>query len=205
MTEALRVEGSLPEQAAVSPDNRVRLEVGWEAYQALLAWRGENAIPRLTYQDGVVELMSPSLAHERISRMIGRLIEAWVEERGGELLSTGSWTLRDEEGCQGAEPDASYSFGGQVPERPDLVIEVEWSRGGIHKRPIYQAVGVPEVWIWRQGVLVAHSLGADGYKEVQASRVLPGIPLERVQVLALRMDQTAAVREFRAEIRDQGL
>ena len=34
-------------------DQRVHLhDVSWQAYEALVAWRGERAVPRLTYLEG---------------------------------------------------------------------------------------------------------------------------------------------------------
>ena len=53
---------------------------------------------------------------------------------------------------RGVEPDECYVFGDAPdPERPDLAIEVVWTRGGIDKREIYRALGVRELWFWRRG------------------------------------------------------
>ena len=51
-------------------------------YLRLLEIRGERSVPRLTYVEGTLEIMSPSLTHEEIKSYIGRLVEAWCLERG---------------------------------------------------------------------------------------------------------------------------
>ena len=51
-------------------------DVGWADYQRLLEIRGEQPTPRLTYLQGVLELMTPSQPHESIKSMIGCLVEA---------------------------------------------------------------------------------------------------------------------------------
>lgn len=196
MTEAPRQDHS-----GEGHDHFVHLNVGWEAYQALLAWRGERAVPRLAYRDGVLELMSPSLDHERIASMLRRLTEAWAEESQVSLNSYGSWTLRDDGVQRGLEADGSYVVGTHRPERPDLAIEVAWSRGGLDKLPIYAALGVPELWYWRAGTLRVFVLDGGIYEEAGESQVLPGFPVQLVGELATAVDQTAAVRTFRQSIR----
>lgn len=53
------------------PDQRVRLHaVGWADYEELLAMRGESAVPRVSYLEGELELMSPSADHERFKNLL---------------------------------------------------------------------------------------------------------------------------------------
>jgi len=87
--------------SAAPPDPRtidhfVYLRVGWDDYEKLLAMRGESSVPRITYLNGVVELMSPSSYHELDKKRFARLLEAWSEVAGVELEGYGSWTLTDD-------------------------------------------------------------------------------------------------------------
>ena len=67
-------------------DQRVQLHgIRWQDYEALLAMRGENSGTRLTYLDGEVELMTPSIDHEDLRTRLGRLLFAYAEETGIEL------------------------------------------------------------------------------------------------------------------------
>lgn len=195
---------SQPRTAGDALDQRVELQgVRWDDYERLLEIRGEKAIPRMTYCEGVLELMTPSLDHEHVARAIGRLLECFVEERGIALNSYGHWTIRRRSDERGLEPDGCYVVGAHRPSRPDLAIEVIWTHGGIEKLAIYRGLGVPEIWIWQSAGIEVYVLSAGGqeYERRAASALLPDLDLGRLAELALEPDQTAAVRAFRAEVR----
>ena len=93
-------------------DQRVTLHgIGWQDYEALLAMRGESSATRVTYLEGELELMSPSFDHETLKKTLGRLIEAYAEERGLDLIGCGSWTVRKEAQARGVEADECYILG----------------------------------------------------------------------------------------------
>src|SRR5262245_45932101 len=94
-----------PGEYVPDADHRVFMHVPWPHYEAILALRGDVAGPRMSYLEGVLELMSPSKSHERFKSYIGRLIEAYALERGIELSPYGSWTLKNAPKEAGAEPD----------------------------------------------------------------------------------------------------
>src|SRR5689334_19625497 len=96
----------LSREHAASADQRLIMHnVSWSAYEAQLALRGESPVPRVTYLDGAMELMSPSRDHERLKSCIGRLIETYALERRIKLSPYGSWTLRNAPKASGLEPD----------------------------------------------------------------------------------------------------
>ena len=173
----------------------------WADYQRLLEMRGDHSAPRISYLEGVVEIMGPSRAHESIKSLIGRLVEAWCFERGVEFSPYGSWTLEKKENDRGVEPDECYVFG-DVPgaERPHLAIEVIWTSGGIDKLEIYRKLGVREVWFWRRGKLTVHALRGEAYQEIPGSEVLPGIDLVELASLLDRTPASRAIREYRAAL-----
>src|SRR6266511_6359678 len=82
--------------------------VRWETYEALLAARGDDPAPRFTYDRGDLEIMSPSVKHEWLKKLIGRLIETYTEERGIKIKSVGATTLKNQLKAKGLEPDESY-------------------------------------------------------------------------------------------------
>jgi Uma2 family endonuclease len=186
-------------------DNFVLLTgVTWEQYEDLLRIRGDRSGVRLTYLDGDLELMSPTLDHESIKTAIARLLETYAEEMGLTFNGYGSWTVRSEPRARGVEPDECYVLGTQRPEAPDLAIEVEWTRGAIDKLEVYRGLGVREVWRWRDGTIEVHALRGDRYRRRPASALLPGLDLARLAKLAAKPDQTAAVRSFRAWLKAGG-
>jgi len=193
--------------ALVIPDaNRVDhcvllRNVSWEHYEALLAARGEDAGPRMTYLRGELEIMSPSIDHEAITTMFGRLVEAFAEEAGIDLNGYGSWTLKSQPVERGLEPDECYSIGQERPQAPDLAIEVIWTRRLLDKLEAYRGLGIREVWVWRQGRIEIHVLRGDRYERADRSEVLPALDMNLLARFLTRGDQTKAVREFRQALR----
>jgi Uma2 family endonuclease len=198
MAQPVAVAEPLPAQLA--PDNIVILQnVTWADYQRLLEIRGERSVPRLTYLEGVLELMSPSRSHESIKSMIGRLVEAWCLEKGVDITPYGSWTLESKESERGVEPDECYVLGDNAePERCDLAIEVIWTSGGIDKLEVYRMLGVREVWVWRRGNIEVFTLRGQGYVAIDKSELLPNIDLPELLGFVDIKPMTRAVKEYRA-------
>ncbi|MCB9920208.1 MAG: Uma2 family endonuclease [Planctomycetes bacterium] len=187
------------------PDQRVRLHgVTWEQYERILEIRGESSAVRISYLDGELELMSPSIDHERIKKFIARLLEAWCEECGPDLNGYGSWTVKEKAKRCGLEPDECYIVGIERKERPDIAIEVIWTHGGLGKLEIYQKLGVPEVWNWEDGSITVFVLEGETYERKARSELLPHCDLDAICRFADRENQTQAVRDFRAELRRKG-
>jgi Uma2 family endonuclease len=183
-----------------SVDQRVFMrDVSFQAYEAMLAWRGERALPRMTYLEGELELMTPSIDHEGIKKTLARLIEAWAEEAGIELEGAGSWTVKSRATKRGAEADECYFVGAKThPIAPDIAIEVVWTKGGIDKLDVWRKLGALEVWIWRDGALSFHVLSGERYHEKARSRLLPSLDPALLARCMSSRTQTGAVKELRA-------
>src|SRR4030095_6865052 len=54
--------------------------VSWNQYEDLLTKLGDRPRYRVTYLEGVLEIMSPSRRHEVWKKNISRLLEAYFEE-----------------------------------------------------------------------------------------------------------------------------
>lgn len=190
---------SLPERLPPAAfDQRVLLRgVPWAQYEALVSLRGESAVPRMTYLDGDLELMSPSIDHEQIKTTLARLVEAWADMLDLDLQGFGSWTIRAESKRRGAEADECYSLGGpDKPERPDLAIEVNWTSGGLNKLDVWHGLGVREVWMWQDDRIDVFVLHGEAYVASEGSELLPQMDLVLLARLA-RLRQREALRELR--------
>jgi Uma2 family endonuclease len=198
---------------AVSPPDRnttdhfVYLRVSWQDYEQLLTIRGERSVPRMTYLEGVVELMSPSRYHEIDKTRFARLLEVWSEIAGVQLEGYGSWTLKDEQQDRGVEPDECYTVGRLAvddDDRPDVAIEVIWTSGGIDKLEVYRKLGVREVWLYERQSLRFFTLRGsvdDGrYAEIAHSELLPGLPVDLLLACMKAPSQLAAVRALRSAL-----
>lgn len=190
-------------------DQFVYLRVGWSDYEKLLAMRGESSVPRITYLDGVVELMSPSRYHELDKKRLARLLEAWSETAGVQLEGYGSWTLKSKRQKRGAEADECYTVGriaASGRDRPDFAIEVVWTSGGIDKLEVYRKLGVREVWFYERGSLRFFALrggkGRETYVELPRSELVPQLPRDLLMECMAEPSQTAAIRALRSRLRE---
>ena len=186
--------------------------VSWGTYEALLADHTDRSAPRFAYDQGELEILSPSPEHEKLNRRIAQLVLAVVEEFGIEAEDLGSTTFRREDLERGFEPDSCFYV--QSEERirgkdridldadppPDLVIEIDITSPSLDKHPIYARLGVPEVWRYDGGRMAILRLERTGYVEVVESTVLPpltGTVLSRFVEKGRSMRRTAWLREVR--------
>jgi Uma2 family endonuclease len=155
--------------------------VPWGRYEAQLALRGEAPVRRMAYLDGALERMRASETHEQIKGYLGRLIEVYAIERDSELSPSGAWTLTRAPCQVGAKPDECYILGpDQSKDRPDLVIEVVWTRGRLDELEIYRRLDVGEVWFWRDDQIEVYVLRDAGFERSERSVCLPEIDVGTV-------------------------
>jgi Uma2 family endonuclease len=175
--------------------------LAWDDYQRMLEVRGEASAPRFAFLGGELEIMTPSRPHESIKSRISLLVAVWCETKAIDFSAYGSWTLENRSAELGLEPDECYVFGAVAePERPDLAIEVVWTRGGLKKLEIYAELGVPEVWFWRRGRITVHVLEEGRYVDSAGSHALPGIDLDQLAGFLDRPTDSQAMREYRAAL-----
>ena len=131
---------------------------------------------RVSYFNGVITLVSPSKNHERIAQTIAILICAYCRKFNLLYFPMGSTRLENKP-LAGKEPDVSFSFNTDK-DIPDLVIEVIFSSGSIDDLNKYQAIGVKEVWFWKNKKLTFYELQSEGYTEITNSKLLSNLTSE---------------------------
>lgn len=194
-------------------DQRVVLHnVSWETYERLLADHADRSAPRLTYDRGELEIMSPSAEHERLNRRVAQLVLAVAEEAGIEAEDLGSTTFRSEEAERGFEPDTCFYIQNEPAVRgkdridltvdppPDVVVEIDITSPSIHRLPIYARLGVPEVWRYDGTRFTICVLEGTGYAEAATSAALPsltGSALSELIEKSKSTGRTAWLREVR--------
>lgn len=138
---------------AEDPEERYMLSgVSWQQYEELLEKLGDSPWYRVTYWEGVLEIMAPSRKHDRSKTDIGMLLEAYFQEARIRFWGLGSTTFRQQKQQSGTEPDECYCLGSEK-EFPDLAVEVVVTSGSIDKLEVYRRLNVLEVWFWKQGSL----------------------------------------------------
>lgn len=196
----------LPKQLPSDDEQRLRLDgVSWKQYDALVAlFIDQFPALRMTYLEGILEIMTTSTEHERLKKVIARLIEAFAEELEIDLNGYGAATFKREAAVRGLEPDECYVLG-DLDEVPDIAIEIVLTSGGIEKLDVYKGLGIQEVWFWENQSFSVYSLiNIDtGYEERESSRLLPQLDLSLLSQFIDLPSQTKAVRAFRQALKDQ--
>jgi Uma2 family endonuclease len=167
-------------------EHRVVLhQVSWETYESLLSDLADCSAPRLTYDRGTLEIMSPSEEHEEVNRALAFLVEALIAELDLDARSLGSATFGRKDLEKGFEPDSCFYIENAARLKgkrkidltkdppPDLVVEVDLSSSSLEKLPIYAQIGVPEVWRYDGERVRVHTLREDRYEEAPASLAFP--------------------------------
>lgn len=192
--------------------------IPWELYEQLRE-NEENWHVRMAYDNGRLELMSPSPNHEVVTKLLAQMIEAFTAELAIPRRSLRSNTWKRRELGKGCEADECYYILNHrrvkgrlevdlaVDPPPDLVVETEVSRSAVSKLRIYAALGVPEIWRWRKKRLTAYSLEANGtYVAREISRNLPMLrvkDLEPFLEFELAADESAWIRHFQSWVRER--
>jgi len=202
-------------QTTFAPETRTVLEnIRWETFVELAEQR-RGSVPRMTFDEGVLELMSPRRQHENIGSLIGRLVETYTEVRDIEIQSVASTTFKRKDLQKAFEADESYyvqhadlirpkeELDLAIDPPPDLVIEVEITSSDIRKLKLFAAMGVPEVWRHNGEKLQMYSLRDGQYQPIESSLALPGLTSEVIDsILEKRFEfgETALIRQFRQSL-----
>ena len=175
------------ETPALEPgESRVVLHnISWESYEGLLADLEDCSAPRLTYDRGELEIMSPDAKHESINEALKVLLSVVCEEWKMDVHALGSTTYRRKTFKRGFEPDSCFYFlrASQMRPKdridlaidppPELVVEIEITRAAIKKFPLFAKLGVPEVWRYDGNRMTIHMLRGEGYFQQEHSLALP--------------------------------
>ncbi len=175
------------------PEQRVILKnVSWETYTLLLADHLDSSVPYFTYDQGVLEIVSPSTTHEEAGYALALIVAMVALELGIEVRGVGSMTYKRQALQRGFEPDGSFyiqslalvvdkkEIDAETDPPPDLIIEVDGTNPSLPKLPIFARMGVPEVWRYREAtedVVILRLVGSD-YRTVSTSEALPPLASE---------------------------
>jgi Uma2 family endonuclease len=203
----------------IGAESRVLLRnIAWNVYEIILNARGEYRNPRLSYYQGLLELMAPLEEHESASNLIDKFINILTEEKDTDLKSLASTALNRPDLKAGAEPDQCYYVKNEHLVRgktvdlntdppPDLVIEVDIIHTDINKNALYKDLGISEFWRFDGKILTIYSLREGQYQEVETSPKFPLITKEMLYEFlknAQQYGETSAKRTFRSWLRGCG-
>jgi Uma2 family endonuclease len=205
--------------SVISPaEQRVVLHnVSWETYERILSQQINSSAPRLTFDNGQLEIMTLSPEHERYSLRIRDLVALLSDEMDLRIEDLGSTTFHREDYARGFEPDSCFYIGNldrvrdkdrldmRVDPPPDLVVEVDVTSPSIPKLPIFAEFGVREVWRFKNERLTVLLLTGGRYHEAVESEVFAGLRADSSQLRAKSkaLDRIAWLRLARKWARQQ--
>ncbi|MBP0018425.1 MAG: Uma2 family endonuclease [Cyanobacteria bacterium SBLK] len=205
--------------SAPETQHRVLLQnIRWETYEALLKDFEEQPTVRLTYDRGLLEIMTPLDPHEGNKKIIGRFVETLTEELEIEIRSLGSRTCRRRDLLRGLEPDQCYYITNESVVRgvrqidldryppPDLVIEIDITSSSIDRMALYITLGIPEVWRYDGNAIAFYRLQNGQYQTCETSVIFPFVRSEDILQFLNRsgtMGENRLIRSFREWVRER--
>lgn len=200
------------DQIVIPPGHTLLLkDINWLTFEKFLEELGEHRAARLSYRQGVLEIMVPLAEHESSKELIGNMVEILLEELEMEFWALGSTTFQNEQMARAVEPDKCLYIQHEALVRgktridltvdppPDLAIEIDiTSRTRFDN---YEKLGVLELWRYDGERLEIHVLQEDRYVMATASIHFPQLPILEVIPQYVRQSQVrgrnATMRAFR--------
>ena len=173
--------------AIPSTQHLILCGIRWATYQQLAADLGEQPV-RLAYDQGTLEIMTPSFEHERFNRLLADIAQALAFGMDLSIEPAGSTDFSREDIERGFQPDSCFYLGDNVEAikgkkrldvsidpPPDLVLEVDVTNRSLDKLPLYASIGVPEIWRFDLDRIIMYRLEGATYQEVSTSHVFEGV------------------------------
>jgi len=189
----------------------------WLDYQALLTSRQDKAAIKIYFDATTheIRIMAPLPEHSKKSDTLSDLVKSLLRHLRKDWESFNSITLKRFE-KKGVEPDACFYIQNREAilgkERidlendppPDLALEIDLT--SFTKLEDYTAIGVPELWIYRNQTLNIYLFDGQQYQDLKSS-VFPTIPVKELIPIyverAWNAGSSVAPREFENMLKEK--
>jgi len=175
-------------QIIVSPGQQLLLkDISWQQLETILEELGESRAAKISYSNGLLEIMTPLLEHEKDKEIISYLVQILLKELKIDFEAAGSTTYKNKKMSQAVEPDASFYITNyaaiigkdrldlSIDPPPDLAVEIDiTSRTQFDN---YLLLGVPELWKYTRKGLQIYLLENGQYIQSKNSPNFPNIPI----------------------------
>ena len=205
-------------QITMPPGQQLLLkELDWQKFETILLELGENRASRLSYSNGVLEIMVPLPEHEKDKEINGEMIKILLDARNINFEPLGSTTFKNKRMNQAVEPDACFYIQNyqavigknrlnlEFDPPPDLAIEIDiTSRTQFDN---YRLLGVRELWRYTQSGLQINLLQNGEYIESSISPNFPNIPIVELINKYVKESQevgrSRAIRDFKNWVKEK--
>jgi Uma2 family endonuclease len=197
----------------LAPGSVVTIEdVSWKEFESILQELGEKRSLRVAYSNSTLEIMVPLPEHEKSKDLISDIVKILLKKIGKRYEPFGSTTFKRENSA-GVEPDPCFyieNYQRMIGKRrlepddppPDLAIETDVTSKTT--LDAYEAIAVPELWIYDSKKLSIYLLQDGRYIQSDRSPTFPNIPL--IQLIPATVERSwqvgvlQALEEFEQEI-----
>ena len=182
----------LGQPVAPAFDQRIVLTgLTWQQYVTITDALPDRPGIRTAFDGENLELITLSPQHERLKRILNRLVETICMELVIDLQGGGTTTFRSEAMERGLEPDECYwiahvddviginRWGAAVNPPPDLAIEIDIASKSVRRQPIYAKLGVPEIWRYDGQTLTVLVLTEGGSYTIHPTKPVIPVPHRR--------------------------
>lgn len=187
----------------------------WADYEGLLASRRDRAAVKVYFgaEKQEVRLMAPLPGHSNRSATLTDLVKVLLRHQNQDWHAFDPLTLK-RVSQTGVEPDACFYIQNrlailgkerinlEVDPPPDLALEVDLT--SFTQPQDYEAIAIPELWIYRSQGLRIYLFDRQQYQESEVSRLFPEIAVKqlipRYVELAWSQGSSSALRAFEAEL-----
>lgn len=189
--------------------------VSWDTYLQLSEDLSDDKSVRLTFNRGVLEIMSPKRLHEQLTRLVDMVVTFLAFELGMNVDNCGAMTLRVESAQRGGEPDSCFYIANealvrgvdeidmQVHPPPDIVLEVDITSPSLDKFGLCFAARIPEVWRYDGTHMSFYTLAAEQYESAAHSLCFPhltAVLLERYLSIGRKQGSAAMLQTVKRDI-----
>jgi Uma2 family endonuclease len=200
---------------SATAEKHIYYGVSWDTYLQVSEAFGEESNVRLTFNRGVLEIMSPKRLHEQVTRLVDMIVTFLAFELGLNVDNCGAMTLRVESAQRGGEPDScSYiaheaavrgveEINLQVHPPPDLILEVDITSPSLDKFGLYLTARVPEVWRYDGAQMSFNVMAGEQYESAAESQSFPHLSaamLQRYINIGREQGSAAMLQTVKSEI-----
>lgn len=190
----------------------------WEDYEDLLSHRQDKAGLRIQYnaKNQEIIIISPLPRHGNLADLLADFVKIMLRLQQKDWHSFTPVTLK-QLGIQGIEPDSCFYIQNRerilgkekidlkIDPPPDLAIEVDVT--SLTDPADYEAISVPELWIYRWSQLLIYEFDGEQYRETQISPQFPTIEVKTLMPQycdrGWQAGSSVAIREFENYLRTE--
>jgi Uma2 family endonuclease len=188
------------------------LNVSWQEFESILQELDTKRRSRIAYSNHTLEIMVPLPEHEIPRDLISDIVKVLLKATNQRFQPFGSTTFKQENSA-GVEPDACFyiqNYQRMIGRRrlqpddppPDLAIEADVTSKT--KLDAYEAIAVPELWIFDSGKLTLYVLNNGKYEASETSPLFPGLAIAQIVPAAVerawQVGNLQALEELEAQL-----